>query len=570
VQPGHADHVPQTPQGDQHRRASLTATLLRAPVEAPCTAMLSLGPGRHFHRCRCLLEVACTMRSLEWNRQAAQTPLAMALLNRFDRPAAISDPQGCLVAMNAAFKAQASTLTGSDQNLTLVEGSLHDDRGRSLPMPVVLTRLDPGAGSSSEWHLVELASRSVTLPVLAERFAQLTPGAATLLQLELREQGGLLNPLGVQQIESIVNALEERLLGCLPQGSSICRSRGERLIALVPGERSIAKMQELARGLQKALSLPLLLNDQPTTPHLSIGMSRSPQDGQGFELLLDSANQALISAHRQPKANICVAAALKREQRLLQRLARPLAIALNQGRLRLLYQPIVAMADHRIEGVEVLCRWEDPILGKICPTDFIPVAEATGQIHLLGSWLIDTVLAQVRPWLSMPRGLRYVSLNVSPLQLDHEGLIEVLRDGLERHGLNPSQIVLEITEEHNFDHTSGARERLLALHQLGLTLAMDDYGTGYSGLERLQTIPFGIVKVDRCLITAIETDPLQQAMLRGVVDLQNSAGLRVVAEGVERLEQSQTLQNLGCHLGQGFLFSKPMKAEQLDHLLKAA
>lgn len=265
-----------------------------------------------------------------------------------------------------------------------------------------------------------------------------------------------------------------------------------------------------------------------------------------------------------------MAAPLEREQRQLRLLARPLAMALDQERLRLLYQPIVAMADQRMEGVEVLCRWEDPILGSISPSDFIAVAEATEQINLLGSWLIDTVFAQVGPWLSMPQGLQYVSLNVSPLQLHHEGLIRVLRDGLERHGLNPEQIMLEITEDQNFDHNSEARQRLLALDQLGFTLAMDDYGTGYSGLQRLHTLPFGAVKVDRCLIDAIETDRLQQAMMLGVVHLQNEAGMRVVIEGVERLEQRQTLLNLGCRIGQGFLFSKPIQAEQLVHLLKAA
>jgi EAL domain-containing protein (putative c-di-GMP-specific phosphodiesterase class I) len=510
------------------------------------------------------------MTTFEWNREAAQHPLALALLNRLERPAAISDALGGLVAMNAPFLAQARTLTNSDQHLTLVRGRLYDDRGLALPMPVVASRLDPGVESDGEWHLVELASRSVTLPVLAERFAQLSIPGATVLQVELREYGGFLNPLRVHQIESIMNALEGRLLDCLPQGSSICRSRGERLTALVPGVRTVERLQELARGWQKALSLPLLLNGQPISPQLSMGLSLSPQDGESFELLLDFASQALISAHRHPKASICLAAALKREQRMQRLLARPLAIALNQGRLRLHYQPIVAMANQRIEGAEVLCRWEDPILGSVCPADFIAVAEATGQIHLLGSWLIDTVLAQVGPWLSMPGGLQYVSLNVSPLQLDHEGLIEELVDGLERHGLNPSQIVLEITEDHNYDQNSGARERLLALDQLGFTLAMDDYGTGYSGLERLQTLPFGVVKVDRCLINAIETDQLQQSMLRGVVDLQNSAGLRVVAEGVERLEQSQTLQELGCRLGQGFYFCRPIQAQQLDDLLMAA
>ena len=510
------------------------------------------------------------LSTLPESQPGARHSLAQALLNRFERPAAISDGQGCLVAMNAAFRAQTRIWISAEPKLTLVGGCLHDARGQTLQMLLVVTRLDSmGATGADDWHLVELASRAVTLQALAERFAACTVPGASLLQIELREQGGLLTRMGVERIESIVGALEARLLSCLPEGSSICRSRAERLIALVPGERSLPELQTLARGWQKVLSQPLLLHDQTVTPVLSIGLSRSPQDGERFEFLLDAANQALITAHRQPKASICVAAPLAKEQSQLRLLARPLAIALDQERLRLLYQPIVTMAPERIEGVEVLCRWEDPVLGSVSPTDFIAVAEATEQINLLGSWLIDTVFARVGRWLAMPQGLRYVSLNVSPLQLHHEGLVEVLRNGLERHGLNPSQIMLEITEDQTFDRNTGAQERLLALDQMGFTLAMDDYGTGYSGLQRLHSLPFKAVKVDHCLIDAIETDRLQQAMVRGVVDLQNSVGMRVVVEGVERVEQRDTLVNLGCRLGQGYLFSKPMLAEQLDHLLQA-
>lgn len=509
------------------------------------------------------------MSTLPESQPGGSHSLAQALLNRFERPAAISDGQGCLVAMNAAFCAQTRIWISAEPNLTLVGGCLQDARGQTLPMRLVVTRLDSeGAEGAVNWHLVELASRTVTLQALAERFAALTTPGASLLQIELREQGGLLTRMGVERIECILDALEARLLSCLPEGSSICRSRAERLIALVLGERSLPELQELARGWQKVLSEPILLNHQAMTPALSIGLSRSPQDGERFEFLLDAANQALITAHRQPKASICVAAPLAKEQCQLRLLARPLAIALDQQRLRLLYQPIVTMASERIEGVEVLCRWDDPVLGSVSPTDFIAVAEATEQINLLGSWLIDNVFARVGRWLAMPQGLQYVSLNVSPLQLHHEGLVEVLRHGLERHGLNPGQIMLEITEDQTFDRDTGARDRLLALDQMGFTLAMDDYGTGYSGLQRLHSLPFKAVKVDRCLIDAIETDQLQQAMVRGVVDLQDSAGIRMVVEGVERVEQRDTLVNLGCRLGQGYLFWKPMQAEQLDHLLQ--
>jgi EAL domain-containing protein (putative c-di-GMP-specific phosphodiesterase class I) len=198
------------------------------------------------------------------------------------------------------------------------------------------------------------------------------------------------------------------------------------------------------------------------------------------------------------------------------------------------------------------------------------VAEATEQINLLGSWVIDSVFSQLRRWLSLPLGLRYVSLNVSPLQLHHEGLLGVLQNASQRHGINPAQIMLEITEDQCFAGESLALRHLLELHRLGFTLAMDDYGTGYSGLQRLQALPFGAVKVDRCLIRTIETDRLQRAMLRGVVDLQNSTDLRVVVEGVERVSQQRALLELGCRLGQGFLFSRPVPAERLESLLNVA
>jgi len=510
------------------------------------------------------------MSSSESAHTATAHPLARALLDHFGRPAALSDNEGNLVAMNASFRRQSEQL-GSDRGvLRLERGRLCDGTGRPLPLGVVATTLTPDLALTDGWHLVELASRTISLPAMAERFDQLAGQGATLLKLELRKQGGLLNRLAVNQIKAIVDGLEERLLTCLPEGSAICRNRVDRLIALIPGHRSLPDLRREAETWQRTLSMPMLFGDDALTPVLSLGLSRAPQDGLRFELLLDSSDQALARAHRQPTASAFVAAPPERSQRQLRLLAAPLATAIDQEKLRLAYQPIVELASRRIEGVEVLCRWDDPILGRISPTDFIAVAEATEQINLLGSWLIDTVFAQLRRWLAMPLGLHYVSLNVSPLQLHHEGLVEVLQSGLERHGLNPAQIMLEITEDQTLVPRSRARAHLLQLQRMGFTLAMDDYGTGYSGLQRLQSLPFGAVKVDRCLIKAIETDRLQQAMLRGVVDLQNNTNLRVVVEGVERETQRSTLLDLGCQLGQGFLFSRPIRADQLESLLRAA
>jgi len=512
--------------------------------------------------------------SAQGARLPSANPLAWALLDHLDRPAALSDGQGQLVAMNEAFRRETHL---EEQPcllpLRLVQGNLRDAAGHPLLLPrgVVTTGVAIGEGTSGgsqgTWRLVELRRPSVSLPDLARRFQRFSGGAA-LLQLEPRAQPGLLQRLGLDRIEAMLDGLEERLLGCLPAGAILCRSRTERLIALFPWSRSLQELHQQAQSWQSLLSAPLWVEQERLEPVLSLGLSRSPEDGLGFELLLESSSHALARAHLEPTPSVCVAGPPPPAQHQVRRLAHPLAEAIDQDRLRLLYQPIVALAEGRIEGVEVLCRWEDPQLGSISPSEFIAVAEATEQIHLLGNWLIDRVFSQLRRWQSMPRGIRYVSLNVSPLQLRHPDLVATLRQGLVRHGLRPAEVMLEITEDQIIDPRSQARERFLELHRLGFCLAMDDYGTGYSGLQRLNSLPFSAVKVDRSLITAIETDRLQQAMVQGAVDLQNTAGMRVVVEGVERASQRRRLLELGCRLGQGFLFSRPVAAQELERLLR--
>lgn len=497
--------------------------------------------------------------------------LARALLDRFERPTALCDRSGRLVAMNAGFR-RAAERAGLDPDLSLVfaEGGLVDGEGRPVPLAVVHSELTSASLLGPDWQLLELPTQLVSLPGVARRFEQLGGQPAALLQVELREQGGLLNRLGVGHIQEIVDGLEQRLLSCLPEGTSLCRSRGERLLALIPFQAGLDQLQIQAQRWQRELSAPLQVAQQAVQPVLSLGISRFPQDGQRFELLLEACNRALLSAHRQPKASVCIAAPLEHEQRQLRLLARPLAIAIDQERLRLLYQPIVEMATNRIKGVEVLCRWQDPVLGTISPTDFIAVAEATEQINLLGTWLIDSVFAQHRRWLDRGLQLDYVSLNVSPLQLHHAALVEALREGLRRHRIQPGQVMLEMTENQAFEASPELMQRLWSLHELGFILAMDDYGTGYSGMQRLTSLPFRALKVDRCLIETIDTDPLQQSVLRGVVDLQNTTGIRVVVEGVERPEQCSKLIELGCRLGQGFLFSRPIPAQQVETWMRSS
>lgn len=501
-------------------------------------------------------------------------PLAWALLDQLGRPAALSDTSGRLVAMNAAFRRHTQLGDQAQPSaIRLARGRLWDEAGHALTPPgsVLSTGLNPaaawGSGATpSPWRLVELTRHCATLPDLARRLPRLRGGAA-LLQLELRAQPGLNPLLGLDQTAAILDSLEERLLQRLPAGATLCRSRSERLVALFPWRDSGQALQQQAELWQEQLSAPISLGSDAHKPALSLGLSRSPVDGRSLEPLLEVSCQALAHAHLQPLPSVCVARPMSPGAATLRRLADPLAEAIAKDRLRLLYQPIVALASGRIEGVEVLCRWDDPVLGAVEPSLFIGVAEATEQIHQLGRWLIERVFAQLRHWQSLPAGVEYVSLNVSPRQLQQQALIDSLRRGLARHGLRAQQVMLEITEDQSIEPGSPAHEQLLELHRLGFCLAMDDYGRGYAGLHQLNCLPFSAVKVDRHLIDAIETDRLQQAMVQGAVDLQNTALMRVVVEGVERSSQRQRLLELGCRLGQGFLFSRPVEAHEIERLL---
>lgn len=505
----------------------------------------------------------------------APDPLAWALLDQLGRPAALSEATGRLVAMNAAFRRH--TQLGDQANpraIRLARGRLWDDTGHALTPPGsvhssgLLPRAARESGSAeSRWRLVELTQRCTTLPDLARRLPRLRGGAA-LLQLELRPHPGRAAGLGLDQTATILDSLEERLLQTLPTGATLCRSRSERLVALFPWRDSGQALLQQARLWQQQLSAPLSLQPGAGQPALSLGLSRAPVNGRSLEPLLEASCQALAHAHLQPLPSVCLASHSSPSALSLQRLADPLAEAIAHDRLRLLYQPIVALASGRIEGVEVLCRWEDPQLGAIEPSLFIGVAEATEQIHLLGNWLIERVFAQLRRWQSLPAGVRYASLNVSPRQLQQPSLVDTLRRGLERHGLRAEQVMLEITEDQSIEPGSAAHDQLLELHRLGFCLAMDDYGRGYAGLHQLHCLPFSAVKVDRHLIDQIETDRLQQAMVQGAVDLQNTALMRVVVEGVERASQRQRLLELGCRLGQGFLFSRPVDAATIERLLR--
>jgi EAL domain-containing protein (putative c-di-GMP-specific phosphodiesterase class I) len=234
--------------------------------------------------------------------------------------------------------------------------------------------------------------------------------------------------------------------------------------------------------------------------------------------------------------------------------------ALATDEFELHYQPVVRLADGSISGVEALVRWRHPERGLISPVDFIPIAEETGLIIPIGRWVLREGCRHARRLQTNEGVPLRMSVNLSLKQIQHSDIVADVRDALDEAGLAPERLTLEITESVLTDDTELAVSRLRDLKALGVTLALDDFGTGYSSLSYLSRFPVDILKMDRSFLREGST-PDSHSLANAVVGLGVTLALEVVAEGIEEAEQAETLRKLGCDLGQGFLFARPMAAE---------
>ncbi len=244
--------------------------------------------------------------------------------------------------------------------------------------------------------------------------------------------------------------------------------------------------------------------------------------------------------------------------------------ALDQRQFVLYYQPEVELATRRIIGMEALIRWQHPDRGLIPPMDFIPIAEETGLILQIGDWGLSEVCQQIQQWRDENPGrpAPRVCVNLSARQFSREGLADHVEALLRRTGVSSQQIGLEMTESSLIPDPGTALEVLTSLRRLGVSLLMDDFGTGYSSLNHLHTLPFDVLKIDRSFVMRMDEGKQPQQIVRTIVELARTMGMDVVAEGIETSEQYNLLRQLGCRVGQGFLFSRPVPAEAMSAMLR--
>jgi diguanylate cyclase (GGDEF)-like protein len=376
--------------------------------------------------------------------------------------------------------------------------------------------------------------------------------------------------LGHEGGDALLSQLAERLNDSVRPRDLVARLGGDEFAIVVAEDDGGTAAVEVAERILSALRTPFVVSGTRLVVSVSIGVAqRGPETVDAAELLRH-ADFAMYMAKGTGKGryqlfdaqmhdNMVGRAALKAD----------LAVAVSSNQLRIEYQPVAHLGTGEVLGVEALVRWQHPILGLLTPADFIPLAEESGDIDAIGCWVLDTAAREVAAWRrTIPRHTElWVSVNVSALQLANPQSMAAIRRVLDQPAAQANHVVLEVTETALATNVDAGIAALNGLRGLGVSVAVDDFGTGFSSLSTLASLPVDILKIDRSFVSGQASTSPSVPMLEGILGLANKLSLEVIAEGIEEPEQMDLLRTLGCTMGQGFLLARPMPASAMTTLL---
>jgi len=445
-------------------------------------------------------------------------------------------------------------------------------------LTVIGTVLDISAQRAAEQRIRELADYDVLtgLPnrrLLRERFVQLQAAAdrehsaIAVIFLDLDHFKRVNDSLGHSVGDELLVEVAHRLDSVVRRVDTLARLGGDEFIFAMPGFHTAAAA-EVARRLIDVFARHFEVAGHELTVTPSLGISIYPHDGADLETLLRNADTAMYQAKATGR-NAFQFYASEMNTATLERLLMESSLrrALQQNEFILYYQPLVDLQSGEIVGAEALIRWQHPELGLILPDRFIPIAEETGLINPIGDWVLCEACQQAQAWAAAGLPPLNMAVNVAPEQFRQSGFVEMVAGALAASGLEASRLELELTERtvmHDAELNLGT---MSALHRMRVELSLDDFGTGYSSLAYLKRFPVGKLKIDRSFVNDLETDPDDWAIASTILSMGRSLRLQVLAEGVETPEQLRQLRKMGCDMAQGFLFSRPLLADDLAELL---
>ncbi|WP_175485633.1 EAL domain-containing protein [Pseudoxanthomonas sp. GM95] len=484
-------------------------------------------------------------------------------------------PEGA-APLDQAFQAGLSfhdvglTLQHGDviRHLSLNGKCLFDEDGRRIGWRGVLA--DVTEKIEGERRLVQLAHTD-TLTGLANRFmlrealvSQLQQnGVFALLTLDLDHFKSVNDSLGHHVGDALLKAVAQRLTTLVRPGDLVARLGGDEFAVVMLHPATPAQAEAMALSLVEAMQAPIMVDGRGLLAPVSVGVALSHGAGESPQTLLQQADTALYDAKFGGRGRHTVYTAVLGEQarrRLL--IEEGLRHAVAQGELALHWQPKIDIRSQRMVGAEALLRWDHPLLGRISPTEFIPIAEHSGLIDGLGTWALREACRVGAGPLS---GLT-VSVNVSTMQLQGGKVVAQVRRALDEFPIAPEHLEIELTESVFLGDSDNALVQLEAVRAIGVRVALDDFGTGYSSLAYLRRFPFSVLKIDRSFVTDMPTSDDARLIVETIILMANALGIRAICEGVETLEQLDAVSRAGAAEFQGYLAARPCPLEDFLQL----
>ena len=386
-----------------------------------------------------------------------------------------------------------------------------------------------------------------------------------VLFIDLDDFKEINDTLGHNYGDELLKNVANLIKATIADGDILSRIGGDEFFILMRSIKEYSEISELCVKLQSLLNCAIRIDDKHVYTSASIGITIFPNDGCDTNLLLKNADTAMYSAKNNGKArysffnenmsNIIVRRA---------EIEKGLRNALANNEFEMYYQPQIDIINNKLKGFEALLRWNSAKLGRVSPAEFIPVAEKSGLIVSIGDWIIKMVCQQNSLWKS--KGYLYdtIAINLSGIQLQNDGFEETLINIINETKINPKFVELEITESIFMKDFDRSIKLLTAIRELGVTIALDDFGTGYSSLSYLKRLPITTLKIDKSFIDNIDTNEREKVIVDGIILLAQKIGLDVIAEGAENKNQIELLKGMGCNQIQGYYFSKPLSAYEIE------
>ncbi|WP_257878130.1 bifunctional diguanylate cyclase/phosphodiesterase [Ralstonia pickettii] len=410
--------------------------------------------------------------------------------------------------------------------------------------------------------LTELPNRHMFYNRLRQEIARARQASTqlALLFIDLDRFKEVNDTLGHDQGDVLLKEIARRISAIVRGTDTVARLAGDEFTIILPDLPDAGAATPIIRALLARIAAPLQLGEESVEVSASIGVALYPRDADSAESLLVRADQAMFAAKSAGRNQWAVfTPALQRAEQERLRVTSDLRVALTQGQLAVHYQPIVDLLTGKVRKAEALIRWTHPVRGEIDPADFIPVAEDSGLIVEIGKWVLNQALDQLVQWHATLDNTLQVSVNKSPLEFRaHQSSTESWPKVVERRGLPPHSLVVEITEGSLMADSDEVVEHLHEFRRAGVDIALDDFGTGYSSLSYLKRFDINYIKIDQSFVRSLAHDPKDIALCSAIVSMAHALHIKVIAEGIETEEQKAILVAAGCDYGQGHLFCPPV------------